>query len=287
MCGIAGIYAYHNKSPAVEKDELIRIRDFMTARGPDDAGIWISGNRRVGLAHRRLSIIDPSPAGHQPMARGNATITYNGEIYNFRSLREKLKQQGHAFNTESDTEVLLALYQQHGVEMAGYLSGMFALVIWDAQKEKLVLTRDPYGIKPLYFCHDNGQFRFASQVKALIAGGQVSREIDPAGEAAYLMLGSVPEPTTIFSSISVLPAGSTLVLDSSGAQNIQQFDSVQEVWERALKCQSEPDHSIIATDFRRSVARHLVSDVPVGVFLSAGTLPISFTILLISLGFSN
>ena len=232
MCGIAGIYAYHNKSPVVEKDELIRIRDFMTSRGPDDAGTWVSGNQRVGLAHRRLSIIDPSSAGHQPMTRGNATITYNGEIYNFRSLRETLKQQGHVFNTESDTEVLLALYQQHGVEMAGYLSGMFALAIWDVQQEKLILARDPYGIKPLYICNGNGQFRFASQVKALISGGRVSSEKDPTAEAAYLMLGSVPEPATIFSSISALPAGSTLVLDSSGTQNLQLFDSVPEIWKK-------------------------------------------------------
>jgi asparagine synthase (glutamine-hydrolysing) len=270
VCGIAGIYAYHNKSPAVEKNELIRIRDFMTSRGPDNAGIWMSGNQRVGLAHRRLSIIDPSPSGHQPMTRGTATITYNGEIYNFRSLRETLKQQGHMFNTESDTEVLLALYQQHGVEMAGYLCGMYALAIWDAQKEKLILVRDPYGIKPLYFCNDNGQFRFASQVKALIAGGKVSKEKDPAAEAAYLMLGSVPEPATIFSSISVLPAGCTLVLDSSGIQYLHQFDSIAETWDNALQHQSEPDSLRITAGFRDSVARHLVSDVPVGVFLSAG-----------------
>jgi asparagine synthase (glutamine-hydrolysing) len=185
-------------------------------------------------------------------------------------LREALKQQGHVFNTESDTEVLLALYQHHGFKMAGFLSGMFALAIWDAQKEQLFLARDPYGIKPLYFCNNKGEFRFASQVKALIAGGKVSREQDPAAEAAYLMLGSVPEPATIFSSISVLPAGCTLVLDASGTQNLHQFASIPDTWNKALQHQIEPDPVEIASGFRESVARHLVSDVPVGVFLSAG-----------------
>ncbi len=270
MCGVAGIVSYDQHAPDIDQRELLRIRDQMVHRGPDDAGLWISDNHRTGLAHRRLAIIDPGPTGHQPMHRDHLSITFNGEIYNFRALRLSLEKQGHQFHTQSDTEVLLALYQSRGIDMMHDLVGMFAMAIWDARASKLILARDPYGIKPLYYCDDGKQLKFASEVKALLAGGKVSREIDPASEIGFLMLGSVPEPRTYYSAISVLPAGSTMEIDGSGPKEIRQYGSVTQTWSRALAGEVKDDGLSIAENFKHSVARHLVSDVPVGVFLSAG-----------------
>src|SRR5262245_29113224 len=153
MCGIAAIFAYSADAPGVERDELIAIRDRMTARGPDGAGEWISPDRRVGLAHRRLSIIDLSEAGAQPMWNAEHTfcITFNGEIYNYKALRAQLLARGCVFRSNSDTEVLLHLYAEKGEAMVLELRGMFAFAIWDEQKHNLFLARDPFGIKPLYY----------------------------------------------------------------------------------------------------------------------------------------
>lgn len=270
MCGIAGIFAYHQSAKGVDQEELLDIRDYMTARGPDDAGLWVSDKKRVGLAHRRLSIIDPGPTGHQPMHRGKISITYNGEIYNFRILRYALESRGFQFQTGSDTEVLLALYEEQGIQMVNSLIGMFALAIWDAHKEKLFLARDPYGIKPVYYSEDGKSFRFASQVKALLAGAKVSRNVDPAAEVAFLMLGSVPEPLTYYSAIRSLPAGSMLEVDCNGVDSAEQYCSVSDLWSEALANKFIDGNSSLSADFKDSVRRHLVSDVPVGVFLSAG-----------------
>ena len=178
MCGIAGIYAYHSAANSVDRAELIRIRDHMAARGPDGSGAWFSQDNRVGFGHRRLSIIDLSDGGAQPMesADGKLVVTFNGEIYNYRALRNELEIAGYVFHTESDTEVLLHLYAAKGVAMVNDLRGMFAFGIYDLEKRGLLLARDPYGIKPLYYADDGRTLRFASQVKALIAGGKVSRD---------------------------------------------------------------------------------------------------------------
>src|SRR5229473_3334840 len=166
MCGIAGIYAYHYAANPVDVAELRRIRDRLSERGV------------------------------QPMASadGNVVITFNGEIYNYKVLRAALEAEGRVFRTQTDTEVLLHLYAAKGAAMVQDLRGMFAFALWDARKRGLLLVRDPYGIKPLYYADDGWTLRFASQVKALVAGGAVSREPDPAGIVGFHLLGSVPEP---------------------------------------------------------------------------------------------
>src|SRR5262245_50695027 len=173
MGGIAGIYAYHYSALDVDRDELRRIRDDMAARGPDGKGEWHSPDSRVGLAHRRLSIIDLSDRAAQPMASadGKLVVTLNGEIYNYKALRKELEGRGHVFRTRSDTEVLLHLYVEKGARLVHELRGMFAFAIWDQERRTLLLARDPYGIKPFYYANDGWTLRFASQVKALLAGG--------------------------------------------------------------------------------------------------------------------
>src|SRR5690242_10148388 len=183
MCGINGIFALAPNAPAVDMAELRRTQAHMVARGPDGAGEWCSADRRAAFAHRRLAIIDPRPEGAQPMASpdGRYLITFNGEIYNYEALRDELIAAGVAFRTHSDTEVLLALYSRVGIEMVERLRGMFAFAIFDTRERSLFLARDPYGIKPLYYSAAGGTFRFASQVKALLAGGAVARALEPAG----------------------------------------------------------------------------------------------------------
>src|SRR5262249_11669323 len=218
MCGIAALVAYHYAANPVDRAELQKMRDHMAARGPDGAGDWHAADGRVGLAHRRLAIIDLSERGAPPMASedGRTVVVLNGEIYNYRSLRKELEAQGRVFRTESDTEVLLHLYATRGADMVRDLRGMFAFALWDADKRALLLARDPYGIKPLYYADDGWTLRFASQVKALVAAGGVSLDPEPAGWAGFLLFGSVPEPYTTYQDIRALPAGSTLWFDATG-----------------------------------------------------------------------
>src|ERR1700740_2402688 len=218
MCGINGILAYHSASSAPDKAELLATRDAMRARGPDGSGLWWSSDRRCGLGHRRLSILDLSDRASQPMASadGKLVITFNGEIYNYSALRAELEVAGASFRTTSDTEALLHLYARHGVAMVRRLRGMFAFAIWDEMRRELFLARDPYGIKPLYTANDGWAFRFASQVKALLAGGEVSRDPEPAGIAGFHLFGSVPEPFTLYRDIRALPAGHTQRVDATG-----------------------------------------------------------------------
>jgi asparagine synthase (glutamine-hydrolysing) len=182
----------------------------MAARGPDGSGEWYSADRRVGLAHRRLAIIDLTEAAAQPMQdpeTGNVII-FNGEIYNYRELRRELEAQGVTFRTQSDTEVLLALYRVHGSDVLPKLRGMFAFALWDARAKGLLLARDPFGIKPLYYADDGRTLRLASQVKALLAAG-VDTAPDPAGHVGFFLWGHVPDPFTLYRGIRALPAGAS------------------------------------------------------------------------------
>jgi asparagine synthase (glutamine-hydrolysing) len=279
MCGINGIFAYHSAAGAIDRDELIRTRDHMAARGPDDAALWISGDARCALGHRRLSIIDLSPAGAQPMASadGKLIVTFNGEIYNHRELRTRLEARGRTFRSQSDTEVLLHLYAERGEDMVRELRGMFAFAIWDAECGSLFLARDPYGIKPLYYADDGHTFRFASQVKALLAGGAIAREPDPAGQVGFYLWGSVPEPFTSYRDIRALPAGSTLLVAPGGVREPRSYHSIAAVYGEA-PIRSGPQPSAADAEVKAeirdavldSVRMHLVADVPVGAFLSAG-----------------
>jgi asparagine synthase (glutamine-hydrolysing) len=276
MCGIAGIYAYHYAANAVDRAELRRIRDHMAARGPDGLGEWYSQEERVGFGHRRLTIIDLTERGAQPMmsADGKLVVTFNGEIYNYRQLRALLEAKGHRFRTQTDTEVLLHLYAEKGEAMVHDLRGMFAFGLWDAEKSALLLARDPYGIKPLYYADDGWTVRFASQVKALLAGAKVSRDPEPAGWVGFCLLGSVPEPFTTYQEVRALPAGSTLWVDRVGTHEAKQYFSIADTYcvaEAASSSRKDEDLQLGAREaLLDSVRHHLVADVPVGAFLSSG-----------------
>ena len=209
----------------------MRTREAMHARGPDGAGSWWDQDHRCGLGHRRLSIIDLSAAAAQPMVSGNGEliVVFNGEIYNYRVLRRQLEAEGAQFRSNSDTEVLLHLYARRGAAMVHELRGMFAFAIWDAQKQGLFLARDPYGIKPLYTVDDGRTFRFASQVKALLAGGEVSRDVEPAGLVGFYLFGSVPEPFTLYRDIRALAAGHTQWIDAAGPQQPKPYVKLAEI----------------------------------------------------------
>lgn len=278
MCGIVAIFAYGSNSPPVDERELIKIRDAMHTRGPDGAGAWISADARVGLAHRRLSIIDTSEAGAQPMvsADGTLRIVFNGEIYNYQSLRERLERRGFAFRSSSDTEVLLHLWADRGPAMMDDLRGMYAFAIWDDTRKLLFLARDPFGIKPLYFADDGRTVRAASQVKVLLGAGTVDASPNPAAQVGFLLWGYVPEPHTTARGVRALPAGSTMCIDLQGHKTTRNFCSLRDEFSiaDAQAAQAPPGDAELRERLRgaltASVARHLVSDVPVGVFLSAG-----------------
>lgn len=268
MCGIAGYAAYADHYDPPGEEILIAIRDHMAARGPDGKGLWLSRDRRVGLAHRRLSIIDLSNAAAQPMhdEQGRYILTYNGEIYNFRELKAGLEARGHIFRSDSDTETLLHLYAVYGVNMLPMLRGMFAFAIWDQHEQSLLLARDPYGIKPLYWADHGGCLRFASQVKALMVDPALSRALSPAGRVGFEIMGSVPEPYTIFKAVKACPAGSYIKLDRSGIAAPVAYARLTE----AIAGRKESAFATVADMLRDSVARHLVADVEVGAFLSGG-----------------
>lgn len=275
MCGIAGIHAYLDVAPAVDRGELERMNRRMAARGPDGSGDWLSPDGRVGFTHRRLAIIDLSEAGAQPMhsADGMLSITFNGEIYNYRELRAELQAKGYVFRSGSDTEVLLQLYADRGTAMVEQLRGMFTFGLWDARQRLLVLARDPLGIKPLYYADDGWTLRFASQAKALLAGGAVSRDPDPAGIVGFHLFGSVPEPFTVWQSIRAVPAGTVVTIDASGPSAPQRYyDVASSLARRADKAGGDRADARLqmGAAVRDSVRHHLVADVPVAVFLSAG-----------------
>lgn len=276
MCGIALAYSYKNGAKQIDKDELTRIRDAMVSRGPDSAGLWISNDQKIGLAHRRLSIIDLSDAGSQPMTTsdGQLRIVFNGEIYNYKALRSELENKGHRFLSNTDTEVLLHLYEEKGQKMVHDLRGMYAFAIWDNKNHGLFLARDPFGIKPLYYSDDGCTIRVASQVKALLASDKVSRTPNPAGVTGFFLFGSIPEPFTYFNEIKALSAGNTLWINNKGPEKQKPYFSIAKIFTDA-----EKDDNLISAEeiieavnkaLLDSIRHHFVSDVPVGAFLSSG-----------------
>lgn len=276
MCGVVGTFSYAPVAPPVDRECLVRARDAMVARGPDGAGLWVSDDERVGLAHRRLAIIDLSGAAAQPMPSTDGTlqVVFNGEIYNHVALRRQLAAQGVHFRTGSDTEVLLALYQAFGQRMVEHLRGMYAFAIWDSRKQGLFLARDPFGIKPLYYADDGACLHFASQVKALLAGNFVPTTPEPAGHVGFYLWGYVPEPYTMYERIRALPAGTTLWLDRAGQRTeTRHFDlalELREAEQAAVTLSDRESDERLRAGLLDSVRHHLVADVPVGIFLSSG-----------------
>lgn len=271
MCGLAGAFGYRGQR--IDADELLRMRDAMRLRGPDGCGLWIADDGAVGLAHRRLSILDLSEAGAQPMDDGRYLIVFNGEIYNHRALRADLEARGYRFLSQSDTEVLLALFAEEGPAMLARLRGMYAFAIWDRVSHRLFMARDPFGIKPLYYADGDGVVRFASQVKALPRSG-FDTAPEPAAHVGFLLWGSVPDPWTLYRGVKALPAGHFVWVDGHGVSIPKSFADPVAVFDNAAREPSrigrEEALDRIAVALRDSVAAHLVSDVAVGVFLSAG-----------------
>lgn len=274
MCGINGIFAWSPDAPPVDPAELNVCREAMHSRGPDAGDSWISADGRVGFGHRRLAIIDLSPGGAQPMQRGDLAIVFNGEIYNYKELRDELELDGVEFTSHSDTEVLLRLYEKCGVAMLPLLRGMFAFALWDGRERKLLLARDPYGIKPLYVANEGGVCRVASQVRALVAGGRVDRRFEPAAAAAFFLRGTVPEPFTMYRAIRALPAGHFAWVDSRGLGDPVQYFSIAATLRDAVESRAQFTEAgrldLVHDALLESVRYHLVADVPVGAFLSAG-----------------
>jgi len=265
MCGISGIFHFDNLK-RVHPEVLLRMNQTMIHRGPDDSGIYQNGS--IGLAHRRLSIIDLS-TGHQPMYNedGSVCIVFNGEIYNHEELRRELQAKGHQFQTRSDTEAIIHCYEEYDTACVERLRGMFAFAIWDANQQKLFLTRDRLGIKPLYYCHDSNSLVFASEIKAIIASECLQPEVNLNALDAYLTLGYVPGPETLFKNIYKLLPAHTLCVQNGRVM-------VKQYWDfDAIPTQPISENECcerIRELLHECVSSHLMSDVPLGVFLSGG-----------------
>jgi asparagine synthase (glutamine-hydrolysing) len=266
MCGIAGILDLRSRVVADAEGEIEAMAEAIRHRGPDDAGHFVGDG--VALANRRLAIIDVSRAGHQPMANedGSLVIVYNGELYNFPDLMADLKARGHRFKSRTDTEVVLHAYEEWGDDCLERFNGMFAFAIWDRRRRRLFLARDRFGIKPLYYATDNGRFLFASEVKALLQAG-IPRRVSPEALVEYFTFQNVFSDRTLFDGVCLLPAGHTLTVSEDGVEARRYWD-----------LEPDPDESVsedawaerIRAAFEAAVTRQLISDVPLGSYLSGG-----------------
>jgi len=267
MCGIAGLYAQNgfNEDPL---PELRRTTAALVHRGPDDQGFHHLEGEPVALGHRRLSIIDLH-TGHQPIDNedGSVSVVFNGEVYNFQSLREHLLDRGHTFATNTDTEAIVHLYEDVGLECFSRLRGMFALALWDRSRQRLVLARDPLGKKPLYYHFANGCLRFASELAALATSPAVPREIDFQALDLFFELSYIPHPFSIYRGVRKLPPGHYLVADRSGVR-------VEPYWSPGYTPKSDLDYreaqAAILETLTEAVRLRMISDVPLGCFLSGG-----------------
>ena len=281
MCGITGILET-TSSQGVDSLLLGRMRDAMVHRGPDGEGIWTSDDKGVGLAHRRLAIVDLSAKASQPMSDGDgkAWITFNGEIYNHLTLRRDLEQAGRKFKTDhSDTEVLIHGFLEWGIDgLLERLEGMFAFAIWDCQNRKLILARDRIGIKPLYFTNSNGRFLFASEIKAILIDPAVERDIDPQALNHFLSFMVAPAPLTMFKGIFKLPAAHLMEVSAGGKMSFRRYwDPVpgQGIDPAEIKGLSPAELESfytcgIRSRLEQAIEKRMMSDVPFGVFLSGG-----------------
>jgi asparagine synthase (glutamine-hydrolysing) len=269
MCGIVGQLLFE-KTNVVDGRLLRQMTDIMTHRGPDDAGYWVNG--RIGLGHRRLSIIDLSPAGRQPMCNEDSTVwtVFNGEIYNFKELRRELESHGHSFSSQTDSEVIIHGYEEWGLRQClERLQGMFALILWDEKKEQMFVVRDRLGIKPLYYWHDKSSLIAASELKAILQHPGVPKKVDRQALLQHFAYRYALPPRTIFEGICKLPAGHYLAATDNQVK-------VEEYWRPNADQGSADgwDEDAYAAELQRrlreTVGSHLVSDVPLGAFLSGG-----------------
>jgi asparagine synthase (glutamine-hydrolysing) len=269
MCGIAGVYYFAASPPNPGAAPIERMTDSLAHRGPDDSGVY--RGERVMLGHRRLAILDISAAGHQPMSdeSGTVWIVYNGEIYNFRELRRELESCGCRFRTQTDTEVILHAYRQWGLEAVRRFNGMFAFALWDEAKQRLWLARDPIGLKPLFYSDRGGVLRFGSEIKAILADPDVPRDADLRGLDAFFTFGYTPAPYTGFAAVRQLLPGHQLVVQSASL-------SVSRYYRLPYPDRPPPAEPLeqaverFRGELLAAVRRQMVSDVPLGAFLSGG-----------------
>lgn len=274
MCGINGVLALEGSPFQVTAEYVARLRDTMQHRGPDGAGVWVSEDRRVGLGHRRLSIIDLSDAASQPMCNEDGTLwlTFNGEIYNHAEIRAELERiGGHRWKTDhSDTEVILHAFEEWGIDCLNRFRGMFAFGLWDARTRDLWLVRDRVGIKPLYHAMHHGRLVFASEIKALLADPEQARAVDEEAFYHFLSFLTTPAPQTIFAGIRKLPAGCWMRVRENGDVRLERWwDPLDHAPDLSGASEEEIAERILDT-LRTAVKLRKVSDVPVGVFLSGG-----------------
>jgi len=273
MCGIAGLVSRKGK---VERELLVAMRDSMAHRGPDSQGLWISPDSRIGLAHRRLAIVDLSPLGHQPMVdpETGCVLVFNGEIYNYRELRDTLREKGHAFEGESDTEVLLAAYKQWGAICPNHLNGMFAFAIWDTRQQILFAARDRAGEKPFYYAVDEAGFRFSSEMKGLLADPSFPRRVDQLALRQLLTLGYVLAPRSIFQGVSkLLPAQAMTFRFAGNHVTTWRYWTLPSGVSGKVQSGFNDEQAYVSrfeSLLEDSVRRQLVADVPVGILLSGG-----------------
>lgn len=264
MCRIAGIF-----DPSLKnlQEQVVAMRDAMHRGGPDDAGLFVHSSLPLALGHRRLSLIDLSEAGHQPMIDAELTIVFNGEIYNYLELRSTLKHYGHQFNTESDTEVILKAYRQWGVDAFEYFNGMFALALLDEKKQQLVLARDHAGIKPLYYYIDEHCLYFASEIRAFAKAEKVFEE-NERWRSAFLTFGHLPEPITTLKNVVPLTKGTALVIElPSLKKKVHRFFK----WTFTGQLKNEAEAlQLMRETLEQATERHLIADAPIGLFLSGG-----------------
>lgn len=281
MCGICGVFYFERTADRVDPATLVRMRDTMAHRGPDGEGLWVSPDQRAALGHRRLSIVDLSPLGAQPMANetGVVQVTYNGEIYNHLALRTELQRAGHAFRSDhADTEVIVHAYEQWGPKCVERFEGKFAFGLWDGVGRRLLLARDRVGVKPLYFCFRPGVVLFASEIKALLAHPAVTPALSTPAMYHYLSFLTAPAPLTMFDGVYKLPAGWMLVVDEGGRVTASQYwDALPpegryhpELERLSPAAQEEFCVGAVRTLLAEAVEKRLMSDVPFGVLLSGG-----------------
>src|SRR2546421_6436314 len=247
MCGICGVWEYGASRGNVEPALIERMRDVMTHRGPDDAGELIFDEGRGGFGFRRLSIIDLSEAGNQPM-RGctdRVWLVFNGEIYNHAQLRVGLEQRGHVYASRTDSETILHLYEEQGLNFVQDIEGDYAIALWDADREQLVLARDRAGVKPLYYYHQNGRFIFASEIKAILQHPAVTPEINEEALYHYLTFVTTPAPQTLFQGVHKIPAGHMVVIDREGEVRLRQYWVALPVQSRANLSAREHEQNIL------------------------------------------
>ncbi len=277
MCGIAGQFKFGSAAGpdalAREVARVVKMRDRIAHRGPDNAGLWHDEGGRIILGHRRLSIVDLSPAGHQPMSNEDATIwvTFNGEIYNHAELRNEHRiDERHQLRSRSDTEVLLHLYEERQLGVLDLVDGMFAFALWDGPRERLVLARDRMGKKPLYYAIVEGKLLFASEIKAILEHPDVPRQLDLEALDAYLTFSNVPEPMTLFQGIRKLPAAHFMVCGKDGNVKIERYWSPLDAHPWTENSDSGEAVERVRHLLKQAVKKRLMADVPLGAFLSGG-----------------